>query len=368
MRFIIILLVFLTIIFGANFYVFYRFWHLIPTNQTIRIIIISVSIFLFISPFLSLGIADKFPTPIASFFYNIGTSWLIIMLYLVMIFFLFDIVRILGFLPVKQFMFNSLKGLGFLSIFMMILMTFGHFNYFNKKRVELTINTEKIGEPHVPLKIVAISDLHLGYGIGTKQFKKWVKLINAEQPDILLIAGDAIDNSLKPLYKNNYKEIFDEINTKYGIYITPGNHEYISNIHKSIDFFNKAGVTMLRDSVILIDNNYYIVGRDDRYNSKRKSISELTAEIDKSKPVILIDHQPFQLDEVAQNNIDLFFAGHTHDGQVFPISLITKLMFEISHGYLKKGNTHFYVSSGIGVWGGKFRIGTRSEYVVINFD
>ena len=368
MRVIIMFIIFFSLIIGANFYIFYRLWHLLPINlnHIAKIVMICVSIFLFLSPFISMGLADRLPFQVASFLYKIGTSWLIIMLYLIIIFFLSDIVRITGLFPIKQFMFNSLKGFSVLCISIIIIMSVGYFTYLNKKRVELTIKTEKIICSTSNLKIVAISDLHLGYGIGVKEFDRWVKLINDEKPDILLIVGDVIDNSLKPIYKKNYADIFAKINTKHGIYLALGNHEYISKINKSIDFFTKIGITVLRDSVVLIDNQYYIVGRDDRYNTNRKSIEELTKTLDKSKPVIMLDHQPYKLAEAEKNNVDLYIAGHTHDGQVFPISLITKLMYEMPYGYMKKNNTHYYTTSGIGLWGGKFRIGTRSEYVVIN--
>ncbi|MCL2502748.1 MAG: metallophosphoesterase [Bacteroidales bacterium] len=355
----------LVVIFGLNFYIFFRLWHLIPVFPAGRVILVGVAVFLVVSPFISLGLGSRFPFSVSSCMYRVGTSWLIIMLYLGALFFVLDIVRITGLLPLNRFMCNSWMGFGILSLLVVALMTAGNVHYHNKKRVELTIKTDKNVASERPLKVVAMGDLHLGYGIGVKEFRKWVKLINQEEPDIVLIAGDLIDNSVKPLYDRDFANIFGKIKTKYGIYMAPGNHEYISNITESIDFLTKAGVTVLRDSVVLVDNTYYVAGRDDRSNSQRKTIAQLTALLDTSKPVILIDHQPYHFDEVEKNNIDVYIAGHTHEGQVWPASLIVKAMYEISHGYLKKGNTHFYVTSGIGIWGGKFRIGSRSEYVVM---
>ena len=351
---------------GANFYVFYRLWYLIPAISAGRILFVCLAVFLVFSPFISFGLGNRFPFSVSSLMYRVGTSWLIIMLYLVILFFVSDMIRITGLIPLGRFMFDSWIGFGVLSVFMIALMTTGNVIYHNKKRVELILKTDKIGELDKPLKIVAISDLHLGYGIGTREFRKWVTLINREEPDVVLIAGDALDNRGKPLYNRNYARVFHEINTKCGIYMAPGNHEYISNITESIDFLTKAGVTVLRDSVMLVNNAYYIAGRDDKRNSKRKTIAELTASLDKSKPIILLDHQPYHFDEVEENAIDLYLAGHTHKGQVWPATWIVKSMYEIAYGYLKKGNTNFYVSSGIGIWGGKFRIGSRSEYVVIS--
>jgi predicted MPP superfamily phosphohydrolase len=137
-------------------------------------------------------------------------------------------------------------------------------------------------------------------------------------------------------------------------------------VDKCADFFQKAGIKLLRDSVALVDSTFYIVGRDDKTNPNRKPVKELLAGIDHSKPIILLDHQPYNLQESVDNRIDLQFSGHTHEGQIWPFSLITKAIYENSHGFIKKGETNIYVSSGIGIWGGKFRIGTQSEFVVFN--
>ena len=366
MRFIIFILTLLVVLLGANFYIFFRLWHLIPTFPAGRTILVCVAVFLVVLPFISLALGNYFPFTVSSVMFRVSMSWLIIMLYLFILFFVLDMMRISGVSSLNQFMFNSWIGFGILSLFMAVLLTVGNVNYHNKKRIEFTIKTDKNIDK--PLKIVAIADLHLGYGTGTKEFSKWVKLINNEYPDIVLIAGDAIDNSLKPLYERNFIDLFREIKTKQGIYLAPGNHEYIANITKCVDFLTKAGVTVLQDSVVLVNNTCYIAGRDDKSNTERKTITELIASLDTTLPIILLDHQPYNFDEVEKNNIDLYIAGHTHDGQVFPISWITKALFEVSHGYLKKGNSHFYVTSGIGIWGGKFRIGSRSEYVVINVE
>jgi len=263
-------------------------------------------------------------------------------------------------------MYHSWMGFGVLSLFMIALMGGANIKYHIKKRVEFTIKTEKQIDTTDPLKIVAIADLHLGYGVGIKEFRRWVRLINRENPDLVLISGDAFDNRVRPMVERNFAAVFGEIKSKYGIFMALGNHEYISNISEGIEFLNSSGVTVLRDRVALVDGSFYVVGRDDRSNTQRKTVAELVEPLDHTKPIVLLDHQPYHLEDAVRAGVDLYFAGHTHDGQVFPISWITKAMYELSHGYLKKGATHFYVTSGIGLWGGKFRIGTQSEYVVIN--
>ncbi|MBQ5579237.1 MAG: metallophosphoesterase, partial [Prevotella sp.] len=125
------------------------------------------------------------------------------------------------------------------------------------------------------------------------------------------------------------------------------------------------GIHLLRDQSITLPYGITIIGRDDRTNMRRKSVKDLTKEADMSKYTILLDHQPYHLEDAERYGVDFQFSGHTHYGQVWPISWIEDRMYEDAFGPLQKGNTHYYVSSGIGIWGGKFRIGTHSEYVVL---
>jgi len=364
MRLIPILLM-LSVILGGNYYVFLRLWQMLPPSQIGRILFIIVAIFLIASPFVSMLAGSAFPTTLTSAMYKVGTSWLIIFMYLLFTFLVLDIIRITHILPVAKFMYHSWIGLGALTLGLTVLLSIGYYRYIHKNRVELTLPVAKQVTDNHSLKIVAASDLHLGYGIGKKEFESWVELINKENPDIVLIAGDITDNNVAPLYEAKMETVFPQIKSKYGTFVIPGNHEYIAGENKAEAFLRSSGVTFLRDSVALVGNSFYVVGRDDRSNPERKSIEQLTASLDQTKPIILLDHQPYNLEEAEQNHIDLQISGHTHKGQVWPITLVTKALFELDHGYKKKGNTHYYVSSGLGIWGGKFRIGSRSEYVVI---
>jgi predicted MPP superfamily phosphohydrolase len=160
-------------------------------------------------------------------------------------------------------------------------------------------------------------------------------------------------------------ESFHRLHCRYGVYAVFGNHEYMAGITGASAFLRAAGITLLQDSTVLIDGRFYLAGRDDRSNPHRKTVAELTASLDKTKPLFLLDHQPWHLEETAAAGVDFQFSGHTHDGQVWPLNYITAHLFECSHGYIRKGDSSIYVSSGLGIWGGKFRIGTRSEYVVL---
>lgn len=280
-----------------------------------------------------------------------------------------DLVKVTHLVPretLNQYTKENWFSFGLIVGFIALLMICGYLKYRVKERVELAISVDKKAEKLNSLKIVALSDLHLGYGIGRDELRHWVDLINKEEPDIVLIAGDIIDSSLRPVLQAKMWENFREIKSKYGIYTIMGNHEYISGAGGSREFFQQAGINLLKDSSVLIDSTFYVVGRDDRTNTGRKPLSEIVAPLDKTKPIILLDHQPYNLEEAENNQIDFQFSGHTHRGQIWPISLVTDFLYEKSYGSLKKGKTEIYVSSGMGIWGGKFRIGTQSEYVVIN--
>jgi len=360
------ILLMISVILGGNFYVFYRIWQMMPPTHIGRILLIVFAVLMIIFPIVSSVIGDSFPTSVTAFMYKVGTSWLIIFMYLLLFFILLDIVRITHLFPLERLMYNNWTGLGIIALAITCLLSVGYYRYIHKVRVEVPVSIQKEMPSINSLKIVAISDLHLGYGIGKAEFEQWIELINLENPDIVLIAGDITDNNVHPLYEQHIEDSFRKFKSKYGTYAIVGNHEYIAGISNATTFLRSTGITLLKDSVALVDNSFYVIGRDDSSNPHRKSIQELTASLDKTKPMILLDHQPSHLEEAEANGIDLQFSGHTHNGQVWPISLVTKLIFEKSHGYLKKGDSHFYVSSGLGIWGGKFRIGTRSEYVVIN--
>ncbi|MDR1809387.1 MAG: metallophosphoesterase [Prevotella sp.] len=362
---ILILIVFL----GGNLYVFHRVWQLMPPSNTGRIILISLAVLLTLSLVASLAFGDSLPIPMASFFYKTGTAWFFIFLYLLILTLLKDLTRLLHIVPAESFTHytkDNWAGLALAFAFITMLMVCGYLKYRWKVRVEKTLVTEKKMEKRQSLRIVAVSDLHLGYGIGRDELANWIDLINAENSDIVLIAGDIIDNSIRPLRHDSMEQCFRKIKAPLGVYACMGNHEYISGALESSRFIKDAGIHLLKDSTALLDSAFYVVGRDDRSNPRRKPLSDLLAQVDKSKPVILLDHQPLHLDEAAANGIDLQISGHTHHGQVWPLSLVTEQLYEIAHGWLEKGKTSICVTSGIGIWGGKFRIGTQSEYVVIN--
>lgn len=254
--------------------------------------------------------------------------------------------------------------------FIGIIMLIGFLNTTKPKVKDLEISMSKPNSDLKKLNIVAISDIHLGTMVNHKKTKRLISIINDLKPDIVLIGGDIIDDNIKVVKYYQLLEHFKNIESKYGTYSCLGNHEYISRAHHDLNYFEENGIHMLKDTAINIDGKFNMIGRDDiqaqtSTGASRKSIEELKQNIDDHLPTLLLDHQPYQLKEVAESGIDFQFSGHTHNGQFWPFNYITGLIFEQDWGYIKKKNTHFYISSGYGTAVVPIRIGNDSEIVNI---
>jgi len=290
--------------------------------------------------------------------FQIGTGWLVFTLYMVVFLACTDLIKV----------FNSSFSRGYTVSLLLTfsLLVYGYVNYQHPRKQVINIAVNKPASHQGHLKIVAISDWHLGFGTNHKRLRKDIDRINAEKPDLILIAGDLIDNSITPVVSQEMDKELNRLQASMGIFMAPGNHEYISRINPCIDFIRKTNIQLLRDSAVTLPCGVQIIGRDDRSNRDRLSAAEWANLINPSKPVILIDHQPAQLEDAQQIKADLQISGHTHQGQVIPLNFLTNYLFDLNYGYKKTGDTHYYVTSGIALWGPPFRIGTNSEIVVIH--
>jgi len=344
-------------------YIGWHVWTLVPLPAVWRVSIITAGVLSFLMIFLNFRRAiDDMPLPLARLVYDIGNSSVFILLYLVVIFLVLDLGRLLH-LVRPQWMHQNFPLTACIVIGMFALFLYGNVHYHHKVREELHLTTDK---PLArPLRIVMLSDLHLGYHNPRKELARWVDLINAENPDVVLIAGDVIDMSMRPLVEENMAEEMRRLEAP--VYACLGNHEYYSSEPLAEQFYRDARIQLLRDTCLVV-GDLCIMGRDDRTNLRRRNIDELARMADHTKYIILLDHQPYHLEEAEQAGVDFQLSGHTHRGQVWPISWITDALYECSFGAHQRGKTRYYISSGIGIWGGKFRIGTRSEYVVATLE
>lgn len=263
------------------------------------------------------------------------------------------------------------SGSGILSL-LAVLLIYGTWNARHPRVTHYDITIKKTANGLSKLHAVMVSDIHLGLVMDNGRLDKMVKSINELDPDIVFLAGDTIDEDVKLFLNQKMPEVIGKLKSKFGVYAVLGNHEYIGgNSELAMDYLRQAGVIVLVDEYIKVNNQFYVVGRDDRITGymtgkQRPDLSSVMDGIDHSLPIILLDHQPHKLEEGQRNGVDLQLSGHTHNGQFFPNNLFAKHIFEHSWGYLKRGEYQVIVSAGYGTWGPPIRIGNYSEIIDMN--
>ena len=311
---------------------------------------------------------------ISVFFMNTGSYYIAVMQYLLICFILFDLAGILSrtaepFKSLSKFRNPSIKT-GLALIITAVIIVPGFFAAVHPVSVYHEIEIDKNSTNKKQLRAVLISDLHLGYQIGNRSIKRIIDKVNSENPDIVLIPGDIIDYGTGILEKRGSAGLLAGLNAKYGVFASPGNHEYYGGIENSHRFLEAADITVLDDRYVTVNGFLVIAGRNDpvaeNFGITRKPLHEIIEGIDRSLPLIVLDHQPVSIPEAAENGADIIASGHTHHGQLFPINYITSSIFKLSRGHKLKDNTHVFVTSGIGTWGPRVRVGSRSELVVID--
>ena len=334
-------------------------WRVLPFSTPVKVVILLLMLAALACMVLQFK-SDNVPLGVATAMYEIGNSWLIISFYLLMAFLLLDIGRLVHLVPATWLKDNAVTSI-ILTGLMLTTFIAGNIHYHNKQRQEINLTTDKPLER--PLKIVMLSDMHAGYHNRRDEVGRWVDMVNAEKPDLILIAGDIIDGRVRPLKAQGTTSELKRFNAPAIACL--GNHEYITGLDEALSLLKDTGIRILRDDTVTIAG-VTIAGRDDRSNPGRKSVEQLVQGVDRNNYIILLDHQPYHLEEAEKNGVDLQLSGHTHRGQVWPLNWVTRAMYECDYGQWQRGKTDYYVSSGIGIWGGKFRIGTDSEYAVIN--
>jgi uncharacterized protein len=369
--------IFFTIYTALNYYIFIRGWQALATLSFLRPYYIVAFIFVAYGYVFS-KLLYKFLLPL---FYDIwlgvGAIWFAFLVYFILFLVGLDLIRLVEsffhFLP--NFLYNNYELTKKITALVIVALV-GLIVFFgNLNKRDITIKTLEFQLPKgdgklSELNIVAASDIHLSPIDGERLLERIIDKMNSLNPDIILLSGDIVDDKAEVLEQRKIGESFRKLNPKYGVYTINGNHEFINGVDSSIHYAEHLGMKVLRDEFILIDSSFYIVGREDvSMNSfrgtKRKTLEEIISSINSNYPKILLDHTPVKLEQAEKNGIDLQFSGHTHHGQIWPANIITNMIYEVSRGYKKKGNTYYYVTSGAGTWGPPVRTGSKSEIVNI---
>ncbi len=325
------------------------------------------------------------------FFKHLSNYWLGTLLYITLAVVVSDLIRILLLHcdRVNKIKLHSRKTFVISGgIVIAVILSLSAYGIIHARDLKITQYDVTIGKACKTgdLKVVLIADLHMGYSIGRRYIEHMAERINALEPDLICIAGDIFDNDYDALDDPAaITAALKGLKSTYGTYACWGNHDIDEKILAGFTFgsgnaltddmrmaglLEDAGITLLNDETVCIEDAFYLAGRRDpdrvkKLEHTRKTPRELTLGLDPSKPLLVMDHQPKELDELAAAGVDAQLSGHTHNGQLFPGNLLIHLFWENPYGLEKRGGMYSVVTSGVGIWGPDMRIGTDSEIVEI---
>ena len=378
MTYLIFFAIVLTVYISVNYYIFSRGIQALPAETTVRMVFPWLFWILATTYVAGRFLESVYISAASDILIWVGSFWLAAMFYFFISMLLIDLFRLINhFLPFFPSLFTAniakVKIYLFVGVITTVALTItaGYINTLFPRINTVNIHIAKEARDMKRLNVVLISDLHLGTIKGNRFLERIVEKIIALDPDIVFLAGDVLDEDLKPVLRHNLGETLKSLNAPLGVYAIMGNHEHIGGAEPAYQYLKSHGLTVIRDSVIKVNESFYIVGREDREKQRfsgkaRKELPILLAGLDANLPLILLDHQPYYLEKAASLGVDLQLSGHTHHGQMWPINFITSAIFTISRGYGMINGMHAYVSSGVGTWGPPVRIGSRPEIVNLN--
>jgi predicted MPP superfamily phosphohydrolase len=353
---------------------------------------VSCFIFIFFALCFPLGrmLAVKSPGRVSDLFLVLGTLYLAPMIYGFILTLIADFLRLLNSIVVithtpPPFSQSTRVEIVFAVLLLSFMITLaGAWNTYNPVviRHELTYKSDGGSLISTPpaIRIAVISDLHLGVFLGTRYLKKIVEITAAEYPDIILFTGDTIDDAgwmSNQKRRQETAELLSSLTPRLGMWAVMGNHDYYAGIDEFRRFLDETPIKLLKDEAVIPNGELLLVGRDDRTvmrsGVKRPTIGDIIRNSLGEAgwragliPMIVMDHQPFDLGDSASSGATLQVSGHTHRGQIFPINFIVALMYEKHYGLYRKGDTHYYITSGAGVWGPPVRTSGRPEVVILD--
>ena len=352
-----------------NIYLFTRIWQLFIRKEE-RIYYVLIYLLLFLVYPVSNLFNDERPG-LGTLLSATANFLLPFFLYLFLFVLLLDLlllinllVRIVPHERIKSSSFRS-GGLLFIVCSSLAVVAAGiiNFNTIRTTEYQITIPAKSSDISH--LRIAFVSDFHLQENTGIRFVENFASKIASVNPDLMLFGGDIVEGDRRSEKMASFERILSSIIARYGVYGVLGNHEHYAG-HDEGSFFSNSGIVILRDSMVIAGNSFVVAGRNDSHTRMRKSVEEIMGTIPDSLPVILMDHRPTVISQIGSHAPDVVLSGHTHNGQLFPINIITRKVYELSYGYMKKGEIHFFVSSGIRLWGPPVRTTGKSEIMVID--
>lgn len=353
-----------------NIYVFLRIWQIF-INKGYKLYYTLIYILLLSIYPVSNIFSDESAGSEATFLSTIGNYILPFYLYLFLSVLVFDIMlllnRLLKIIPkVKLTSYRYKRNcLSIILSVSVVVVIAGVINFNTIRTSEYWIEIPRKSSKIDHLKIAFVADFHLKEGTNRHFVERFVKRISSINPDLMLFGGDIVEGDRENENMNAFEKLFKEIRTRYGVFTVFGNHEYYGG-QVNHSFFKRAGMNVLSDTIVVIDSSFSLGGRFDSHFRSRKTIDDLMKSVSDTLPLILIDHRPTEIDLISKTAVDVQLSGHTHNGQLFPINMIIRRIYKLGWGYIKIWNTHFFVTSGIRLWGPPVRTTVKSEIMVIN--
>lgn len=324
--------------------------------------------------------------------FKIGAYWLGISLYLILYVALIDLLRWI-YSKVFKDKYNDFYARTICTLLIIVLTgatsIYGIINAKIVRTTEYEITINKDGGNFKEMTIAMFGDPQFGYNIGEYHLKQAVDIINKNDVDIVCVVGDIFDNQYSAIkHPDKLIDLFKQIKSKYGMYAVLGNHDVEEPIlcgftfhdddlenklasKEMLDFIKKSGMVLLYDENVIINDSVNLYGRADQErpnlgNITRKESGDIFKEVDTTKPLFVLDHEPREYDELEKAGVDLMMAGHTHDGQLWPTKIATDIIWENPYGLWVKNTFHAITTSGLGLFGPNMRVGTIAEVCIIH--
>lgn len=372
---VVFLLVVLSVYSLVNWYVVRRGWFALEGHRPAQRVFLALMLFLIAAYPLGRLLVNRADAP-AGFFIRIGSIYMALWVYMFLALVAVDLLRLVnGVLKVVPAGWAGSRGSARLIVFAFVFFVAaaavagGYLNSLHPKVRRLDLRVAKTAPGRDALLAVVASDLHVGVTAPCSRVERIVTRINELRPDLVLLPGDIVDESVSAAEEEEMVGYLRRLSAPLGVFSVLGNHEVYSGLRKNIEALERAGIRVLQDEAVRLEGGFVLAGRKDPAmlprGQARVPIAEILAGagVRPGEPVLLMDHQPVRLKEAAEAGVDLQLSGHTHAGQLFPLNVINRWVWECNWGYLRKGGTQYYVSCGVGTWGPPVRTGSVPEII-----
>ena len=368
-------IVLIAVLGGVNYYLAHRVWSWVHCLVPKFSVVIPLVLFVVMTVLMVLSFLKPFEGMMQWYISVVGTAWMGMLVYFLLFFLLSDLVVLIAWLfhilPASAMAKLRLAAGICATALALSVSAYGVYNAQRIHTVEYDIQLSD--SPVSELTVALISDVHLGAVGSESRLEKIVAEVNALEPDLVCIAGDLFDTNFGSIVDPEKAiKTLKQISATYGVYACLGNHDAGETFASMEDFLMRAGIHLLKDEYVIIDDRLILVGRLDPSpiggvgNLQRGELTDILKDADLNLPVVVMDHNPINVDTYRGKG-NLILSGHTHKGQIFPGPLFTNAMYTVDYGYYRSENgTQAIVTSGAGTWGPPMRVGTNCEIVKIN--